>query len=57
MGPVASNSAPPGGDPSLLGVIARPLLFGLAAAAGQMVVVAIGAADLRTLNALFWYTY
>lgn len=57
MGPVASKPNAPGDAPSLLGVIARPLLYGLAAAAGQMVITGAGAAELRTLNALLWYTY
>lgn len=57
MGPDTSKPNPPGGVPSLLGVIARPLLYGLAAAAGQMVITGAGAAELGTLNALLWYTY
>lgn len=57
MGPVTSKPGPPGGAPSLLGVIARPLLYGLAAAAGQMIITGAGAAELSTLNALLWYTY
>lgn len=57
MGPFASSSTPPGGASSLIGVIARPLLYGLAIAAGQMIMVAAGAAELRTLNALLWYSY
>ncbi|NYZ17777.1 hypothetical protein HL658_34980 [Azospirillum sp. RWY-5-1] len=57
MGPVTSKPRPPGGAPTLLGVIARPLLYGLVAAAGQMVITGAGAAELGTLNALLWYTY
>lgn len=57
MRPFASNPGGHGGTPSLLGTVARPLLYGLAAAAGQLALVAAGLTDLTTLNTLFWYSF